>query len=99
MIGVAGAGTYVIRASFLFVAHRFAEVPPRIREVLAMIPPAVLGALTAPAVLRPGGGAIDLVDARFVGALLALFVAWKTKNLLLTTAVGLGAVVALQQLG
>lgn len=99
VIVAGGVGTFLTRASFLFIAHRFTELPPRVRETLRMIPPAVLAALTVPAILRPGGGAIDVVDARLVGGLLALAIAWRTKNLLLTTAAGLAVVTVLEQLG
>lgn len=65
-----------------------------------MIPAAALAALVAPAVLRAGeGGAIDVVNARVVAAALAMAVMWRTRQVLLTLVVGLGALVALQQLG
>lgn len=99
VVGVAGAGTYATRAAFLLVAHRFADIPPRLREALRMIPSAVLGALTVPAIFRPHGGPVDVVDARFVAGVVAFLVAWRTKNLLLTTAVGLVVVTGLEQLG
>lgn len=98
VVALAGLGTYATRASFLLVAARFAEVPPRLREALRMIPPAVLGALTVPAIVRPDA-AFDLADARVVAGLVAFLVAWRTKNLLLTTALGLTLVTVLEQLG
>ncbi len=95
----AGLGTYTIRVTLLAVAHRFGNVPPRVAEVLRMIPPAALAALTVPAVLRPDGGAVDLVDARFVAAVVAGIVAWRTKSLLWTTVVGLTLATVLSQIG
>lgn len=99
VVAGAGAGTYGIRASLLLTAHRFGDVPPRLREALRMIPPAALAALAIPAVMRPHGGAIDVVDARFVAGVLALLVAWRTKSLLATTMVGMGAVTLLENVG
>lgn len=99
VIVVAGGGTYAIRVTLLAVAHRFGDVPPRVAEALRMIPAAALAALTVPAVLRPDGGAVDLVDARFVAALVAGAVAWRTKNLLATTVVGLTLATVLSQIG
>lgn len=99
VVAVAGPATYLTRASFILVAHRFAEVPPRLAEALRMIPPAVLAALTVPAILRPHGGGVDLLDARFAAGALAFLIAWRTKNLFLTTVAGLTAVTLLEQLG
>ena len=89
-----GAGTVALRASVLVFAERLGEVPPRVREVLRMIPPAALAALVAPAVMRPGG-AFELVSPESVAGLLALLVAWRTRSLLATILVGLVAVVLL----
>ncbi len=89
-----GVGTLALRASVLVVAERLGEVPPRVREVLRMIPPAALAALVAPAVMRPHG-TFDLVSPESVAGLLALLVAWRTKSLLATIVVGLVGVVLL----
>lgn len=99
VIAAAGVGTYTIRVTLLAVAHRFGDVPPRVAEALRMIPPAALAALTVPAVLRPDGGAVDVVDARFVAAVVAGVVAWRTKSLLWTTVVGLALATLLSQVG
>ena len=89
-----GAGTVALRASVLVFAERLGEVPPRVREVLRMIPPAALAALVAPAVMRPEG-AFELVSPESLAGLLALLVAWRTRSLLATIVVGLVAVVLL----
>ena len=99
VVAGAGSGTYAIRSSLLLAAHRFGEVPPRVREALRMIPPAAIGALAIPAVLRPHGGAIDVIDARFVAGVLALVVAWRTRSLLATTVVGMAMVTLLENVG
>lgn len=99
IVGGAGVGTYAIRASLLLSAHRFGDVPPRVREALRMIPPAAMAALAIPAILRPHGGSVDLLDARFVAGALAMLVAWRTQNLLATTVVGMLVVTALENLG
>lgn len=89
-----GIGTLALRSSVLVVAERLGEVPPRVREVLRMIPSAALAALVAPAVMRPHG-TFDLVSPESVAGLLALLVAWRTRSLLATIVVGLIAVVLL----
>lgn len=94
-----GIVTYLERVAFLAVADRAGKVPPRVREALRMIPAAALAALVAPAVLRAGAdGGIDLLDPRIPAALIALAVMYKTRQVLLTLVVGLGVLIALQQL-
>ncbi len=92
-IVVIGVGTYAIRASFLLVAHRFRGLSPTTREVLRMIPAAALAALVAPALLRPEGR-LDLVSPELLAGLVAMAVAWWTRSILATIAVGLVAVAA-----
>ncbi len=92
-----GLGTLALRGSVLALADRLGEVPPRVQQVLRMIPPAALAALVAPAVLRPGG-TLELLSPELLAGALALLVAWRTKNLLATIVTGLVAVVVLGQL-
>lgn len=95
---VAGAaGTFLLRASSLLLAERFRGIPEGAREALRMVPAAALAALVAPAVLRPGG-TLTLVGPRPVAALLALLVAWRTRNVLATIVTGLVAVVIAETL-
>ena len=96
-IVLSGAGTYAMRASFLAVAHRLAEVPPAFARVLRQIPPAALAALILPAVLRPEGE-LDLVHPRLLAAILAGLIAWRTRNVGLTLALGMGVLVILEAL-
>lgn len=87
-------GNVVLRGSALLFAERLREVPPRARAVMAMIPPATLAALVAPALLRPSGTFAPLGPEALAG-LVALVVAWRTRNVLATILVGLVAVVLL----
>lgn len=91
---VAGVGTFALRASFLVVAHRVASLPPAAHRILRQIPPAALAALVVPSVLRPEGD-LDLFGARVVAAALAAAVAWRSRNVAATLAVGMVAVVVL----
>ncbi len=97
VIGGLGVATYLVRFSFLAVAHRLTALPERIRIALRMIPPAALAALVAPALLRPEGY-VDLTSPRLWAGVLALGVAWWTRSLLATIVAGMVAVVILQQL-
>jgi branched-subunit amino acid transport protein len=96
-IVLAGIGTFIARISFLGVAHRIADPPIGLQRVLRMIPPAALAALVLPAFVRPGGH-FDLTQPRFFAGVIATAVAFRTKNVLVTLAVGMAAVVIFDQL-
>ena len=96
-IGWAGAGTFLMRASFLLAAHKLADVPEGVRRVLRQIPPAALAALVVPAFLRPQGD-LDLWQPELAAGLLAALVCWRTKSIAATLAAGMVAVFALNQL-
>lgn len=96
-IVLAGAGTFVARISFLGVAHRIADPPVGLQRILRMIPPAALAALVLPAFVRPGGQ-FDLTQPRLVAGLVATVVAFWTKNVLVTLAVGMAVVIIIDQL-
>lgn len=96
-IVLAGIGTYAMRASFLVFAHRLADVPPGVQRLLRQIPPAALAAIVVPALLRPEGQ-LDLGQPRFLAGVVAALVAWKTRNIALTLAVGIGIVMLIDAL-
>jgi branched-subunit amino acid transport protein len=89
-----GLGTVALRGSVVVLAEKMGEVPPRVTQVLRMIPAASLAALVTPALFRPAG-AFDLLSPELLAGVLALLVAWRTKNLFLTIVVGLVAVALL----
>lgn len=91
---LAGAGTFAMRASFLAFAHRLADVPPSIQRILRQIPPAALASIVAPALLRPEG-TLDLWTPELLAGTAAALVAWKTRNIAATLAVGMAIVMAL----
>jgi branched-subunit amino acid transport protein len=92
-----GIGTYAMRASFLAFARRMVDVPPGVQRLLRQIPPAALAAIVVPAFLRPNG-ATDLWSPELAAGIAASVVAWRTRNVALTLAVGLGIVMALEAL-
>jgi branched chain amino acid efflux pump len=94
---VVGAGTYLIRASFLSVARRFSDLPPRVERALSLIPPAVLAALVAPSVLLVDGS-LDPFNARLLAAALAATVGWVSKSVVATLVVGIGALMVIDAL-
>lgn len=65
---------------------------PSIARALRYVPLAVLSAIIAPIVLMTDGRlAIQLDNAPLVGSLVAVAVAWRTRNLLLTIVLGMAA--------
>lgn len=94
-IFLAGAGTFAMRASFIAAAHRLSEVPPWLARVLRQIPAAALAAIVLPAIVRPEG-TFDVLQPRLFAALVAALVAWRTRNVLATLALGMAVLMGLE---
>ena len=94
-VALAGAGTYALRASFLFLFEYLGTVPARVETVLGMVPAAVLSALVVPAILAPDGTVVVAGNGRLVAGGAAALVAWYTENILATIVVGLGVLMGL----
>ena len=93
-----GLVTFAIRLSLIALLGRF-EMPPLISRGLRFVPPAVLSAIALPELLQPGGQLnLSLGNARLLAGLLALLVAWRTRNVLLTVGLGMLALWLLQSL-
>lgn len=86
-----GVVTFCLRYSFVYLFGRVDAVPPRFRAALRYVPPAVLAALVAPALLGPAatGAPGPLVTARTVAAAAAAVAAWYTGSTLATIVVGM----------
>ena len=91
-VAVAGMAliTFTLRSSFLLAANRL-TLPPLLRRSLAYVPPAVLAAIVAPALAQPSDAALGPVDLRLVAGALAAVVAWRTRSIVATFAVGMAA--------
>lgn len=93
---VLGIGTFLIRFSFILIMDKL-TLPDAVHRMLRFIPASVLTALVVPAVLFHGSGGIYFDGwERGVAALVAVFVAWKTKNTLVTIGVGMAVFWGLQ---
>lgn len=93
-----GLVTFGIRLSFI-VGLGQREVPAGLRRALRFVPPAVLSAIIFPEMFRPGGQYdFSLGNVRMLAGLLAALVAWRTRNILLTIAAGMGALWAFSYL-
>lgn len=89
VLGMA-AVTFGARYPVLALVSRVG-LPQALQRGLRYVPPAVLAAIITPAIFMPNGQSIDvsLGNAYLFGGLAAGIVAWRSKNLLLTLAVGM----------
>jgi branched-subunit amino acid transport protein len=97
MIALA-VGTFLIRISFiLLLSNR--DVPPLLSSALRFVPPAVLTALVVPQILtRTNTMEISLANPQLVAGIVAVLVAWRTRNVLLTILGGMAVLWILQAL-
>ncbi len=97
-LAVAGLLTFLTRLSFIALLGRF-ELPPLAARALRFVPPAVLSAIIVPELaLRGGELQLGWRNARLLAGLAAALVAWKSRNVFLTIAVGMAALWGLQAL-
>jgi branched-subunit amino acid transport protein len=91
IVFIIGLGTYLTRLSFIgAIGDR--RLPPAAERALRFVAPAVFGAIVLPAVIRPEGSVdLTLANARWLAAIVAGFVTWKTRNVALTAVIGLVA--------
>ncbi len=91
LIIIIGLITFALRAIPIFLIGR-GEMPLLMRRALRFVPPAVLSAIVAPELLQPGGVLnVSLGNFRLLAGALAILVAWRTRSVLWTIAVGMGA--------
>ena len=84
-----GVVTFGIRLLPIVLLGRI-EIPVVVQRALRFVPPAVLSAIIAPELLMLGGQFnLSLGNARLIAGVIATLVAWRTKNVLLTIAVGM----------
>jgi branched-subunit amino acid transport protein len=94
-----GLITFAIRlVPFLLPAG--AQLPEWLLRALRYVPAAVLSAIIAPELLLPGGAFdLSLGNERLLAGVAAILVAWRTRNVLLTVAVGMVVLWGLQVIG
>lgn len=91
-----GFGTFLIRASVIYMAGRI-SISDRLKEIFTFIPSAILPALVAPMVFFSKGEVSALLyKERVVALLIAVFIAYKSKNILVTIIVGLAVLYCLK---
>ena len=90
LIGGMALVTFSIRYALIGMSGRI-KLSAAAMRTLRYVPPAVLTAIVAPAVLISSSGQLMLsyTNARLVGAAIAIIVSYWTKNLLLTIVLGM----------
>jgi branched-subunit amino acid transport protein len=84
-----GVGTYLMRLSFIALSGRY-ELPPLVQRALRYVPPSVLTALIVPDLVGQGGAvSLSLGSARLVAGVVAIVVAWRSRNVFLTLIAGM----------
>lgn len=91
-----GALTFLTRLSFIALAGRW-DAPPLFRSALRFVPVAILTAIVVPELVMHTG-TLDLTptNPRLLAGVLAILVAWRTKNTVLTIVIGMAAFWVLQ---
>ena len=91
-----GVVTYAIRLSLILLWGRV-RIPHLVQQALRFVPPAVLSAIIVPELLQPGGRLqLSLGSPRLLAGVVAAAIAWRTRSVLLTIAVGMLALWILQ---
>jgi branched-subunit amino acid transport protein len=94
-IVVIGALTFTYRWSFIILLERL-NVPPWLRAALRFVPIAALTAIITPElVIRAGALDLSLSNTRLIAGAVASLVAFRTRNVLATIAVGMATLWAL----
>src|SRR5262245_14286244 len=96
VILLGGLITFWMRFSLIYLFGRF-QIPPTLRKALHYVPPAVLSAIIFPELfLRDGTLNLSLENTRLLAGLVAILVAWFTRNTLITIIAGMVALFLLQ---
>jgi branched-subunit amino acid transport protein len=96
IILLAGVITYTIRLSFILGMERL-KFPDWFSRSLRYVPPAVLSAIIVPE-LASWNGAIHISwnNPQILAGIVAILVAWRTRNVLFTLAAGLACFLLLR---
>jgi branched-subunit amino acid transport protein len=95
----AGAVTFALRLSFIALLGRI-QIPPTLRQALRFVPAAVLTAVVIPLLFYKNGVLeVSLGNERLLAGLVAVLIAWRTRNVLLTLGGGMATLWILQAIG
>jgi branched-subunit amino acid transport protein len=97
-LSILGMGliTYLIRLSLFLLPDRVV-LPPWLLRALRYVPAAVLSAIIFPELFLPNGALdISLGNERLLAGLVAIVIAWRTRNVFVIVAAGMIALWLLQ---
>lgn len=98
VIIAAGAITYATRLSFILLFEKL-SVPVWVQRALRYVPTSVMTAIFVPELLLSNGDLhFSALNPRLVAGTLAVLVAWRTRNVLLTILTGMLALWLIQSL-
>ena len=93
---IVGILTFGIRLSFIVILDRW-QPPQLIERALRFVPVAVLSAIIAPElILHSRKVDFSFGNLRLIAGIVAIIVAWKTKNIIWTIVAGMGVLLVLQ---
>jgi branched-subunit amino acid transport protein len=96
LMAIAGLVTYGIRLSFILLLERV-KTPAWFQRSLRFVPPAVLSAILLPALVQRNNTVdLSLRNPQLLAGVAAVLVAWRTRNVVLTIAAGMVALLILQ---
>jgi branched-subunit amino acid transport protein len=95
---IGGLITFGMRFSLIFLFGKF-EIPQTMRKALHYVPPAVLSAIIFPELLYHTNRIdLSLGNIRLLAGIVAILVAWFSKNVLLTILAGMMTLLLFQLL-
>ena len=95
---IGGLITFGMRFSLIFLFGKF-EIPETMRKALHYVPPAVLSAIIFPELLYQSNQLdFSFGNTRLLAGIVAILVAWYTKNTLITILAGMLALFLLKLL-
>jgi branched-subunit amino acid transport protein len=95
---IAGLLTYAIRLSSILLSSKI-SIPEGLQTALRFVPPAAFTAIFLPELFWINGDInFSIGNERLIAGLLAILVAWRTKNVMITILVGMFALWILQSL-
>ncbi len=91
-----GVITFGMRFSLIYLFGKF-EIPETMKRALHYVPPAVLSAIIFPEIFIRGNQLnLSLGNHRLLAGMIAIVIAYYTKNTLLTILAGMTALILLQ---
>jgi branched-subunit amino acid transport protein len=91
-----GLITFAMRFSLIYLFGKF-QIPETMRKALHYVPPAVLSAIIFPELFfHEGAWNLSFENTRLLAGLIAILVAWFSRNTLITIIAGMIALFLLQ---